>query len=227
MPTVTAASIINRVAKQLQDETNVRWLRPELLDHLNDGQREIVIHKPNAYVRNTTTTLVAGTKQKLPTMDGVTSIDAIQLIDVVRNTNGKAIRLILREILDSQMPDWHSATPASSVVHFCYNELDLKSFYVYPPNNGAGSVEIVYSASPPNVALETNVISVDDIYQAALIDYCTYRAYSKDSEFSADPARAAAHYSAFIATLTGKTQFELATSPNALEKANPNSPRGQ
>lgn len=243
MATVTATSIIDRVSKTLQDDTNVRWARTELLGYLNDGQREIVLKKPNAYVINAGMTCAAGTKQKLPTSISISTtptttgtggnaattqatVDPIQLIDVVRNVasptmgaaGGAAVRLIAREILDSQTPDWHTAPSAAIVKHYSYSEQDLKTFYIYPPNNGTGNVEVIFSASPPDIAAEANKIALDDVYQAALIDYCLYRAYNKDSEYSSDPARASAHYVAFDNSLGNKMKLEVGASPNHREE---------
>jgi hypothetical protein len=214
MPTVTVDSVLNRAGVLLQDTTNIRWTRNELLDWLNDGQREVVLRKPNAYTKNMTVNLVAGTKQAIPN-------DGVQLLKVVRNMPGKAIRIVDSEILDSQVPDWHTLTPNSAVQHYCYDESDLKNFYVYPPNNGAGSVEIVYSAAPPNAVLG-GVISVDDIYQAALLDYILYRAYTKDFTAGADAAKATGHYGTFMNSLGGKAQVESAINPNLASPGKPN-----
>ena len=84
---------------------------------------------------------MAGTRQSLPP-------DGVQLLDVVRNLPGRAVRIVMREILDAQLPDWHSDAATTVVKHFCYSEQNLKTFYVYPPNTGTGTVELVYSAAP-------------------------------------------------------------------------------
>lgn len=216
MATVTVDSTLERAAVLLQDTTHIRWPLAELLNWLNDGQREVVLRKPNASVRNTEFPLVAGTKQAIPP-------DGVQLIDVVRNLPGNSIRIVDREILDAQIADWHSMAASTAVRHFCYSEMDLKNFYVYPPNDGAGKVELVYSASPANAQLG-GTISIDDIYQSALLDYIMYRAYSKDSEYAADSARVTTHYTAFTNSLGGKLQMEVGASPNTKEGINPNLP---
>lgn len=215
MATISVASILNRVSVLLQDTTNVRWPQLELLDWLNDAQREIALHKPNVYVKNINVTLVAGTKQSIP-------VDGNSLISVPRNIGGNAIRITSREVLDAQIPDWHLASKASvKVVHYCYSDADPKNFYVYPPSPGGNSVEIIYSASPVNAAL-AGTISVDDIYSSALVDYMAYRAYSKDTEYAANSQNASNHYQIFISAIKGKYSAELATDPNARSKSNPN-----
>lgn len=222
MGTVTGQEIINKAQIVLQDQSGIRWPDTgELLGWLNDGQREVMIYKPNANVVNGAVQLSAGTKQSLPA-------NGIQLIDVPRNmgadgnTPGRAIRIVMREVLDAQAPDWHASTPAAVTRHYMYSPLDPKHFYVYPPATGSSSVEIVYSAVPANLAQLENAISIDDIYANVLVDYVLYRAYSKDSENIANPARAATHQSAYLGALTGKTQSEVVVNPNTSAPASPN-----
>lgn len=222
MATVTVPSVIAKVQTILQDATGIRWPDTELLGWLNDGQREIVLYKPNAFVKNIATRLVAGTKQGLPA-------DGVQLIDVVRNmgtdgvTPGRSVRITMREVLDSQIPNWHADTPSSAVKHYMYSMLDPKNFYVFPPQPAAGQgyVELIYGASPTDATL-VSTITLDDIYQTILVDYMLYRAYSKDTEFAADQNRASAHQSAYIAALTGKAKVEAGVNPNSTAPANPN-----
>lgn len=214
MGTILTSVITTKAAKVLQDATGVRWDSTELLGWLNSGQREILVYKPNAYVKAQAVKLAAGTRQSLPA-------DAVQLIDVPRNmgTNGaspgRAIRQTQRETLDATAPDWHTHPASATVKHFVFNLLDAKAFYVYPPQpaSGQGYVEMVYGATPPD-ALSNGAISVDDIYETALLDYMLYRAFSKDSEFG-DANKAAGHFNAFVACLTGKARSEMGANPAA------------
>lgn len=213
MATITAQSIVDKAQIALQDVTGVRWPDAELLGWLNDGQREIVVLKPNAFVINTAIKLVAGTKQDLPS-------NGVQLIDIVRNmgvsgsTPGRSIRLTDQKVIDVQDPNWHQKTADAEARHFMYSPLDPKHFYVYPPQPAANQnyVEIVYGVIPDNATL-ASVISLDDIYQNALLDYILFRAYSKESEL-ADQSKAATHQQNYIASLTGKIKSEIGASPN-------------
>lgn len=222
MSTITAASIITKAQIVLQDTAGERWSDTELLDWLNDGQREVVLYKPNSCVKNIAVKLAEGTKQSLPP-------DAVQLMDVPRNmgvngsTPGRAIRIAMRETLDSQAPNWHFSTPSPAVKHFMYSMLDPKTFYVYPPQpaSNQGYVELIYGASPGDATL-SSVISLDDIYQSILLDYTLFRAYLKDTEFAADPGRAGTHQAAYMSALSGKAKVEIGVNPNSTAPANPN-----
>lgn len=219
MGTITAQSIITRARKLFHDDTGVRWPDQECLDWLNDGQREIVLLKPNAYSVNAVVQLVPGTKQSIPQT-------GIQLIDIVRNmtgvapnftTPGKVVRLVDREVLDSTIPTWHSSPAAADgqVDHYVFDGRDPKTFYVYPQAPATpNAVEMIYSAAPANVATITGTITLDDIYANALLDYIMYRSYSKDAEFAANENRAAGYYQAFLNSLGLKTKSEQSVNPN-------------
>jgi hypothetical protein len=193
-----------------------------LLGWLNDGEREVVLHKPNAYIKNVATPLTTGSKQTLP-------VDGVSLIDVPRNVNGPAVRVVSREILDAQTPGWHTSTPVLVVKHYVYSPLDPKTFYVYPPSNGSSVVDLVYAAAPADIA-EAALILVDDVYATALINYILYRAYSKDAEYAANAAQATAFYQQFMTLLGAKVTAEAITSPAqalAVGGFNPNLPASQ
>lgn len=203
-----ASEVIDRATIILQDNANVRWTRIELLKWLNDAQREIVIVRPDATAMNAAITLVAGTKQSLPDT-------AVQLLDVVRNTAGRAIRMVQREILDAQQPDWHTHTKSSTVRHYMFDVRDPKHFYVYPPAVAGVSIETVYSTVPADVTSEAGAISLNPIYANAMVDYMLYRAFLKDADYAANANRASAHYSAFAQALGSKTQTDITASPKA------------
>lgn len=216
MATTQANAIITRAATLIQDATNIRWPAQELLDWLNDGQREVVLHKPEACVKNNALSLTSGSsRQSLPS-------DGILLIDVVRNMGpagsapGNAIRLTTREVLDAQKPTWHSdANTGGFIQHYMYDPRDPKNFYVFPKAPAtAWYVEIIYSASPADCTAN-GVIQIDDIYSNALLDYILYRAYSKDAEYAANGNLALAHYTAFANAIGIKTQNEMMRNPNA------------
>jgi len=213
------------VVETLQDTTSIRWPVAELVRYLNDGQREIIVHRPDAMVTNASLTLTAGTKQSLPS-------NGAKLIDVVRNSAGtkRAIRMCAREILDAQSPGWHNLSGVTEIVHFMFDPRDPKVFYVYPPAQSAGaSVDLVYSALPTDIAepaagtdysAVSGAISVPDIYSNALQDYVLYRAYTKDSQYAGNEARAQARYAAFANALGIEIKATVAVAPQSV--GNPN-----
>lgn len=206
MATTKAVDLINRVSITLQDPTFVRWTQSELLNYLNDAQRQVVLFRPDAKAVNAPFTCVNAAKQTLPA-------DGLRLISVLRNTGGRAITKVDRSILDVQLPTWYeTAVGTDGVKHYVYDALDPKNFYVFPKPAAAYQIDIIYAMSPVDIVIsnyttDTQVIGIDDIYANALMDYMMYRAYQKDSEF-ANLNRAAVYYQAFTTSLGIKSQAD-------------------
>ena len=218
--TVTVQSVIDRVQTVLQDTSGVRFpVVAELVLWVNDAQREIALLKPDATATTVTSTLVAGTKQAIPAAGN-------RLLNVVRNmsaassgTGKKAVRLVDREVLDSQSPDWHDpavtggAAHTSVVKHWVYDESNPKEFYVYPGVSGNAYLEIIYSANPSTVAQSDN-LGIPDIFANAIMNYVLYMAYLKDAEYASNQQLASGYYQLFMTAVTGKGQLDAVTNPN-------------
>jgi hypothetical protein len=219
MGSILASAIVDRAEIVLQDTTNVHWAASELLGWLNDGQREIALAKPDACVVTKSVLLTAGTRQAI---GAGTTTDAVMLLKVVRNmgidgsTPGPVVRIVPGEMLDANRPNWHLEGGVAAVTNVVFDPRAPKQFYVYPPSNGSGYVEVMYSAVPATVGSLATAITVDDIWANALMDYVLYRAYSKP--YVADPARAMAYYTAFAQALGINNQNIAANNPN-LEEA--------
>ena len=226
--TIPAQSLIRRVVETLQDNTSIRWPVSELVRYLNDAQREIILYRPDAAVTNAAVPLVAGSRQQLPA-------GGTKLLDVVRNSAGsrRAVRLVNREILDAQLPGWHAQTGAAEVLHYMYDPREPRAFYVYPPAVASGaSVDVTYASMPADIAepaegalytAVTGNLGVPDIHANAVQDYVLYRAYTKDSEYAGNAARAQAHYAAFSNALGVEIKATVAVAPNPT--GNPNRPQ--
>lgn len=213
MATTKVIDILDRAGIILQDNTNVRFPNAELLKFFNDAQKEVVLHRPDASMVNTTFACATGSKQTLPAA-------ALRLTEIVRNVGGRSITQLQRRILDETLPNWHETVAGTNKIeHFIYDPVDPKTFYVYPKAvSGTHSIEIVFSSSPTDIAIsdfssDTTVIGLDDVYSNCLLDYILYRSYQKDSEFAGNAQRAMMHYQSFATALGIKTQADGAATP--------------
>lgn len=231
---ITAASILDRASKIIQDTTNVRWPTVELVQWLNDGQREIILHRPDANPKTAQVTLAAGTRQTLVSGTGAggvgASIAPAKLLDIICNVAGSArttaIRLVEREVLDSQTAGWHGSTAALNAAHYMTDPRDPLSFYVYPPALATSKVEVLFTAYPTDLTdpVGASSISLPDIYGNALLDYMLYRSYSKDSEYAGNATRAQFHYTSFANSLGLELKGTLMMGPQMSGATwNPNS----
>ena len=224
---ISAQSVIRRCVETLQDNTSIQWPVSELVRYLNDGQREVILYRPDAAVTNASVPLVTGSRQNLPA-------GGTKLVEVVRNSAGtkRAVRMVNREILDAQLPGWHAQTGVTEILHYMYDPREPRVFYVYPPAAATGAaVDLSYASMPADIAepsegaLYTSVtgnLGVPDIYGNAVQDYVLYRAYTKDSEYAGNAARAQAHYGAFANALGVEVKATMAVAPSPVGKPNRN-----
>lgn len=211
-----ARDVIRKAQIILQDAGGVRWPPNELLGWLNDAMREVALQKPTATSETVIVSLGLGTKQSLPQ-------GYHKLLSAIRNvSNGRVITPIMREVLDSQIPGWHSeqGLPFSpTVMHIIDDIFDQSVFYVAPGNDGSGQIELILSRIPDPISVPNNPLDIDlyvdevpmpPVYQNCLMDYICYRAFSKDINLAGAAQRAQAHYGLFQQALGLKSQIEMA-----------------
>lgn len=209
--TVLVSEIMDRVDRLLQDPNGLKWSMAERLLWLNDGLRQISATNPTATNAVAVVRLTAGSRQYIPS-DGWLLLSVSRNMGTNGTTPGRAIRIISRELLDSYSPNWHTDTASAVTKHFLYDIQDQTSFWVYPPSNGSGYIELNYSRQPAPLTTQAQAIPVFDIYAPALVDYIVYRAHSKSAEYC-KPEVAAAAYQAFAAAVGVKSQAETANTP--------------
>lgn len=247
MPSTKVVDALFRVSTQLQDMAPqfTRWNEKELVTWLNDGQRAIAKYLPASCSRVDAIKLKPGTKQSIELIgagnilpgDGspATAVYGNYLNDVVRNmgadglTPGRAVRVVSREVLDSQNPDWHTITGAGRVEQFVFDPRAPKIFYVTPAVNDTPTwVEVSYLANPaeiPNTgtkaaplygvdSVNPAVISVDDKYIDDLVNYVLARAYMKDADFASSQPNASAYSGMFTSSLNAQVQALTGNNPN-------------
>jgi len=203
-----ASAIMARARRIIQDERSVRWPLPELCDWINDGLREMRIHKPALFGRTVTLPLAAGTRQELPAQYE-------RILRVISNARTPAsdrlprttVTVVDQALLSTTKPDWHDDRfRKQQAKHLMFDESDPRAYYVYPANNGTGAITVVavqphtpIAATGPADALGSYgaALPVEDVYANALVDYLLYRSYAKDAQFSANAERAILYFSQF------------------------------
>lgn len=209
---ITVAELIRRAGFILQDEGNDRWTVPELIDWINDAAAATIEIKPSARSVFEVIELAEGTLQTIPE-------SGTRLLDVTRNMNangttpGRSVRLVDRQLLDDQNPDWHTSKKSATIKHYTFDDRASSEFYVYPPAVAGTKVEVMYAQLPPKVASESDTLDMSRKYMDPLLSYVCYRAHSKDSEY-ANGQVATLYYQAFATALGAASQSSAANSPN-------------
>ncbi len=207
-----AIEIIKRAARILQDPDYVRWTKEEMLVWLSEGQVAIA-RVPGTYTKFAVVELKEGARQALPS-------DAWGLLTITHNVDEdgsplKAVRLVTRSLLDCYEPNWHGAPERQIVENFVYDDRSPREFYVYPPNDGYGRVEISYMAIPKELTAETDETVLDETFDPALLSYVLYRANSKDSDYAPGLTQASSYFQSYTQELTNAMQARGASTPNA------------
>lgn len=190
----------------------MRWSRAQLLDWLSVGQRYAAMVQPSTSSTTTVEKLQPGTRQRIP-MDGWMLLDIVRNMGSDGNTPGRAVKVISRRLLDAFDPSWHSAAASAITQNYIFDTQSPYFYYVYPPSNGTGYLQYVYSAVPVPLVSETDAISIPDVYEDALNHYVMFRALSKNAEFAGSP-QADQYLMLFNAALGAKQTAEQANNPN-------------
>lgn len=218
---IKAQSIIRRVVETLQDPTSIRWPVPELVRYLNDGQREIKLHRPDTVRQTGDIALVSGSRQTLPA-------NADKLIEIWHNKASKrAVQMVDRRILDDQTPGWHALPGSADILHYTYDPRVPTEFFVYPPALGGNTLVGAFSVNPTDItepadgSLYTAVIGdiqIIDSLANALQQYILARSFMKDSEYAGNAARAQAHYQMFADAMGIEVKGTIGVAPSTLRK---------
>lgn len=208
MGTITGTSIINKASTQLIDPSNTRWTRAELLGWLNDAQRQIVVMQPSWNSKVVPVKLAVGTRQTIPS-------DGWMLLDIYRNmgtngtTPGTVVRIVSRRLIDRVNPSWHTVIATNAAQNYIYTLEDKEAYYVYPPADGTGYVELNYSQMPTDLATEGLPIDIDDVLEGAILNYVLAMANAKDAEYAAGLQLAQVYMQAFASVVGMQDKAEI------------------
>lgn len=172
---INASTILDTVTTTLLDAAERTWKPSEKLAYLNEALRATAFAKPDFYVVQLALTLAAGEQQNCPA-------DAVAFIDVPRNTGGRIVTQVDKGLLDESNRFWPAATQEAVVEHYTFDPRNPRRFVVSPPNNGAGIVDLIYGAIPPQVMYATEEIDVPASYETPLVQFVLGKCYAKNSK---------------------------------------------
>ena len=205
------SDVITRARNILNDAdaSLYRWSDAEFLDAVNDAQGIIAVYRPDAFPLDTVATLVAGSKQSIPT-------GCYRLLDVVCNiaadgtTPGRAIRPTDRDTLDAFDPYWRNGTKRSEVKNFVYDERNPNVFYVNPPVNAGVKAQLLCAKRPTALTATSQDLAIADSYFEAVFLFAMFRAYAKEADYGGNATLASSYLSMFASLLGIKLQKDVA-----------------
>ena len=185
-----------------------RWKDAILLRWISESQQLIAMHKPESVAAKASVSLVAGVDQSIPS-------DGLMLLKARRSTaSGAIVQLVDEDTQNRILPTWPGAAQAIDPTTYIYDpKIDPLTFMVSPPNDGNGSLEVVYAQIPAPVTDTTDAISVTDGFVPLIKDYVMYRALQMETE-GQNLNRAALHLQTFMQGLGLNSQAYKDANPN-------------
>lgn len=173
--TITASTVLDRVSGALLDTAQRTWSQAEKVGYLNEALAATAAAHNDFYTVTTPFTVAPGEEQALP-------VDGVGLIDIPRNTGGRVVTQVDKSLLAESSRFWPATTRVRGVEHFTFDPRTPRRFVIFPPNNGAGIVDLIYAAVPPTIDDPTDVIPVNASYEPALVQYVLACCWSKNSK---------------------------------------------
>lgn len=207
-----ASDIITEVSGQLNDIAQITWVEDALIRYIDSAQEMVVSIRPDAYSQITNMLMGVGSKQDLPA-------SALRLLDIKRNMGtdgnspGRVVIAIDEESLDLFSFSHHAATQKEVIKNFSYDEKTPNTFYVDPPSDGTGYIEISISRIPPKITGVSDPLVLKDIYFNHVVQWCMFRAYSIEVDSASSQSRAQKHETSFYLMMGKKFRRDVIFSP--------------
>lgn len=245
--TTLVKTLLRSVSTTLQDIAPQfsRWTEVELVNYANYGQLAIAKYLPQAGSRVDAIRLQPGTRQDLTKIltanivpgDGSAAADTngIALLDVVRNmgatgaTPGRVIRIVDRDTLDSNDPDWHTRV-GTAIREYVFDKSMPKVFWVSPGVHGVTQVwaDIAWLAEPKRIppggeptaevykydGASTTVLGIHDQFVEDLHNYVVAVALLKGSKNNVNVPKAQTHAGLFISSINAQATVLTGVNPN-------------
>lgn len=199
---MTPQSIIPEVRTLIKDAdaTAYRNQDADITAAINRAVKRIALVRPDLFTTITTMPLVAGVLQTVPNFG--------RIMEVFGVTGGNTVTEANREILDDLTPTWRSAT-AGTPSNWMRHSRDPNRFFVSPPSNGVGSLDVEYTIAPATYAI-ADAIALQETYQPVVVDMTVAEIEWADDENVLNQ-RADVFYRRAVSALTGAMQERALT----------------
>lgn len=233
---VRAARLLNDYDENTADGDykHVRWPKSYLLDYLNEGLAQLSAHRPDAFTQQRRAQLKPGVVQTVPD-------DAVELVRVNANIEngqvGEAVHEHDRRFVSAVRGKRCLTTTGCSapgaaaykVSSWAKDPINDRQFEVYPPVPPRTSAEVSMTviARPRKFcrADYADEVGVRPEFEAALIAWMLYRAYSMDTESVSSLEAAQRHEKSFYTILNAqkknRSEFNADVRANLTVPASP------
>jgi hypothetical protein len=173
---MTPSEVITEARRLIQDtKTPYRYSDAVMLGFVNQTLKRMVVLRPDLFaVIGDIPTTANTVLQSCPA-------DSTRLIEIFQVKDGDAVTEVNRETLDRTAPSWQREE-AGQPVNFMRHVRNPNRFFVYP-RPAAGVVLIgEYAQTPPDYALDQEIVYPTDAYFPVAVDGVVFLAESIDNE---------------------------------------------
>lgn len=172
---MNVSDILFRVKTTFGDTAGVQITDANIINWINDAQRELSNKSQNLQVR-ATTDLIAGQ------MEYAKPPNCLNLRDV--RISGQSLRGIVLQEADAQFPNWDNpATWAVGDPNYFWSYSEHIDIYPVPAATVTSGIVLYYTRTPVTVALTTDVPELDPLYHSLIVRYCMQQAYELDENY--------------------------------------------
>lgn len=153
--------IKRRVKRQFGDQSGAQLTDPDIIDWINDAQREI-------YVRNNLGQKIGTLATINGTRTYASPADLMRLLSV--KFNGMTLENMSQQDIDEYLPQDDGASTVLGTPERYYTHAGL--IYLYPTPNLVKNLTIRYNRYPVDVTVDGDIADVDAMYVNRILDYC-------------------------------------------------------
>ncbi len=215
---MTGNELVSDASTILIDQNHTGWSEADLLGYVDDFQSNTTMLKPDAYPVRLYIPLVSGLKQELPDGTDPELPRGIAVLDIDDNeVSGLVCVLVEKELLDAENRFWPKATRLPDAANWSADPRDPRRFDITPPNDGTGSLSVLYGAVPPRLADGDEPLVLGDQYKLAGVTFLLFRAYAKNSKRQ-DLGKSQAYWSQYLNILGIKSTAQIAVAPKVTQQ---------
>jgi Family of unknown function (DUF6682) len=182
--------IKRRVKRQFGDEGGVQLKDTDIVDWVNDAQREIYTKNNLGQKVGTLPTIVGTREYAFPA-------DLMRLLNV--KYNGITLKELAQQEVDEFLPNDDGASTTNGTPSHYWTYAD--KMVLFPTPDAVKNLTIRYNRFPTDVAIDANLTDLDQKYDNRILDYCHAMGRQLDGDLQG--------YVMFMQRFEGKVQNTL------------------
>lgn len=193
---ILASSIATRIKRQFGDESGVQITDADIIDWINDAQREVLTQNPGVLATSVTIDVTAVGQSGFTVFDNVITSNKSHSVRSVYYREDPTSQYVLMKYFTPQEweerfgyhPTEEYGTPIVYTVRFAPDtgsNRPVVSVYPWPDHTQDDAFLVFYNRFPTDVVSLSNTIDLPAAYNQYIIEFCLMKAYEMDENWEA------------------------------------------